>query len=44
VNAVAELSLAKIAPAALQQHLVWGVLLAALALYGPARWSLDQRA
>jgi putative oxidoreductase len=43
VNAVAVVSLAEIAPAALQQHIVWGVLLAALALYGPARWSFDQR-
>ncbi len=43
VNAVAVLSLAEIAPAALQQHILWGVLLAGLAVYGPARWSLDQR-
>ncbi len=41
VNAVAVLSLADIAPAALQQHITWGVLLAALALYGVGRWSLD---
>lgn len=41
VNAVAVLSLADIAPAALQLHITWGVLLAALALYGVGRWSLD---
>lgn len=41
VNAVAMLSLADIAPAALQQHITWGVLLAALALYGVGRWSVD---
>lgn len=42
VNIVAVLSLADIAPAALQQHVTWGVLLAALALFGPLGWSLDQ--
>ena len=41
VNAVAVLSLADIAPAALQQHITWGVLLAALAIYGGGRWSAD---
>lgn len=41
VNAVAVISLADIAPAALQQHITWGVLLAALALYGVGRWSVD---
>jgi putative oxidoreductase len=41
VNAVAVISLAEIAPAALQLHVTWGVLLAALALYGPGRWSMD---
>ena len=41
VNAVAVLSLANIAPAALQQHITWGVLLAVLALYGVGRWSVD---
>lgn len=41
VNAVAVISLAEIAPAALQQHITWGVLLAALALYGVGRWSVD---
>ncbi|MCU0927338.1 MAG: DoxX family protein [Hydrogenophaga sp.] len=41
VNVVAVISLSEIAPAALQQHITWGVLLAALALYGPGRWSVD---
>jgi putative oxidoreductase len=41
VNAVAVISLADIAPAALQQHLFWGSLLLALVLWGPGRWSLD---
>lgn len=42
VNAVAVISLADIAPAALQQHLFWGSLLVALVLWGPGRWSLDR--
>jgi len=41
VNVVAVLSLAEIAPAALQQHVFWGSLLAGLLLWGPGRWSLD---
>jgi len=41
VNVVAVLSLAEIAPAALQQHQFWGSLLIALVLWGPGRWSLD---
>jgi putative oxidoreductase len=41
VNAVAVLSLAEIAPAALQQHQFWGSLLVGLVLWGPGRWSLD---
>ena len=41
VNVVAVVSLAEIAPAALQQHITWGVLLAALAIYGLGKWSLD---
>jgi putative oxidoreductase len=40
VNVVAVLSLAEIAPAALQQHITWGVLLATLALYGSGPWTL----
>jgi putative oxidoreductase len=41
VNVVAVISLAEIAPAALQQHITWGVLLAALAIYGVGKWSVD---
>ena len=41
VNAVAVMSLSDIAPAALQQHITWGLLLGALALYGMGRWSVD---
>ncbi len=41
VNVVAVLSLAEIAPAAFQEHVLWGSLLAALALWGPGRWSVD---
>lgn len=41
VNVVAVVSLAEIAPAALQQHITWGVLLAALAIYGVGKWSVD---
>lgn len=41
VNVMAVLSLGEIAPAALQQHITWGVLLAALTLYGVGRWSVD---
>ncbi len=42
LNGVAVISLAEIAPAALQQHVFWGSLLMALALWGPGRWSLDR--
>lgn len=42
VNAVAVLSLAEIAPAALQQHVSWGALLAGIAVYGPGAWSLER--
>lgn len=41
VNVVAVISLSDIAPAALQQHITWGVLLAALAIFGVGRWSVD---
>jgi putative oxidoreductase len=43
VNAVAVVSLSDIAPAALQQHITWGVLLVALAVFGCGRWALDTR-
>jgi putative oxidoreductase len=42
VNAVAVLSLPEIGDAALAQHILWGCLLAGLALWGPGRWSLDR--
>jgi putative oxidoreductase len=42
VNAVAVVALAEIAPAALQQHILWGALLVALAVYGNGPWSLDR--
>ena len=42
VNAVAVISLSEIAPAALQQHVFWGTLLAGLAIYGLGPWSLDR--
>ena len=42
VNAVAVISLSEIAPAALQQHIVWGTLLAALAIYGLGPWAADR--
>jgi putative oxidoreductase len=41
VNVVAVLSLMEIAPAALQQHITWGILLAALAIFGNGRWATD---
>ena len=41
VNLVAVLSLADIAPAAFQQHISWGIVLAALAVFGTGRWALD---
>ncbi|RZJ19429.1 MAG: DoxX family protein [Haliea sp.] len=42
VNAVAVIALSEIAPAALQQHLLWGALLAGVAIYGPGPWSLER--
>ena len=42
LNVVAVVSLAEIAPAALQQHVFWGSLLLALLLWGPGKWSLDR--
>lgn len=41
VNVVAVLSLSEIAPAAMQQHVTWGVLLAVLVLYGLGKWTID---
>ena len=42
VNAVAVIALSDIAPAALQQHVFWGSLLAGLAIFGVGPWSLDR--
>lgn len=42
VNAVAVISLSEIAPAAYQQHVFWGSLLAGLAIFGPGPWSLER--
>lgn len=42
VNVVAVLSLSDIAPAAMQQHITWGVLLITLALYGSGAWAVDR--
>ncbi len=42
VNAVAVISLSDIPPAAFQQHVFWGSLLAALAIFGMGPWSLDR--
>jgi putative oxidoreductase len=42
VNIVAVISLAEIAPAALQQHILWGTLLLGIVLWGPGRWALDR--
>lgn len=41
VNVVAVVSLTEIAPAALQQHVFWGALLAGIAIFGPGRLSAD---
>ncbi len=42
VNVVAVLALQEIAPAALQQHVFWGALLAGVAIYGPGKWSVER--
>ena len=42
VNVFAVISLSDIAPAALQQHVFWGSLLAALAIYSLGPWSVDR--
>lgn len=42
MNVVAVISLSEIAPAALQQHVLWGALLAGVAIYGPGPLSLDR--
>jgi putative oxidoreductase len=42
VNGVAVISLMEVAPAALQQHILWGTLLAALTIYGGGKWAIDR--
>ena len=42
VNVMAVASLPEIAPAALQQHILWGALLVGLAVFGPGGWALDR--
>ena len=42
VNVVAVLSLSDIAPAALEQHILWGALLVGLAVFGPGGLALDR--
>ncbi len=42
VNVVAVISLAEVAPAALQLHVFWGSLLVGLSLWGPGPWSLER--
>jgi putative oxidoreductase len=42
VNLVAVISLSEIAPAAFQQHVLWGSLLAGLAIFGLGSWSFDR--
>ena len=42
MNIVAVISLAEIAPVALQQHQFWGSLLAGLAIWGVGAWSVDK--
>jgi putative oxidoreductase len=44
VNVVAVMALQEIAPAALQQHLLWGSLLMGLALFGGGSWALERYA
>ena len=41
VNAVAVISLSEIAPAALYLHVIWGILLAQLIIYGGGTLSID---
>ncbi len=41
VNIVAVISVAELPEPALQSHVFWGSLLAALVLWGPGRWSMD---
>ncbi len=42
LNVVAVISVEAMPIPALQQHIFWGSVLAALLLWGPGRWSVDQ--
>ena len=42
VNVAAVLSLSDIAPAALEQHILWGALLVGVAVFGPGGLALDR--
>ena len=42
VNAIAVISLMDIAPLALQQHVLWGALLAGLTVFGPGAWAAER--
>ncbi|MGC9237978.1 MAG: hypothetical protein ACP5GF_14005, partial [Thiomonas sp.] len=43
VNAVALLSyMDALQPPAILMHVIWGILIAVIALWGPGRWSIDQ--
>jgi putative oxidoreductase len=42
VNAVAVIALQEIAPAALQQHILWGSLLLGVAVFGGGAWALER--
>ncbi len=42
VNVVAVVSLQEIAPAALQQHILWGALLATVAIFGAGALSIER--
>jgi putative oxidoreductase len=42
VNIVAVVALPEIAPAALQQHVSWGIALATLAVFGNGKWAADR--
>ncbi|OYT99772.1 MAG: hypothetical protein CFE40_07665 [Burkholderiales bacterium PBB1] len=42
LNVVAVISVEDMPIPALQQHIFWGSVLAALLLWGPGRWSIDQ--
>jgi putative oxidoreductase len=42
VNIIAVIALQEIAPAALQQHMLWGALLATIAVFGAGQLSLER--